>query len=186
MPVQERLYTAQDLADLPDDGRIYELHSGVLIEVAGSKLRQTGIAAEIIFLLKLFIKQHNLGGLVTSSDGTFVLSAYNTRIPDAVYITAENLLQQAPDSFIMGAPDLAVEVMSPSNTAEEMQRRAGEYINVGSRIVWIVDPDTRTVDVYRPDGTRTVAHEDATLDGYDVLPGLSLPVSQIFAEVQSS
>jgi Uma2 family endonuclease len=186
MPVQERLFTAQDLADMPNDGRMYELHNGVLVEEDGSKLRHTRLATRIIYLLTAFVEQYRVGGAVTRSDGSYVLSALNPRIPDVAYSIAENLNQQSPDSFIMGAPDLAVEVMSPFNTAEEMQQRAGEFVRAGSRVVWIVNPDTPIMDVYRPDGTRFVAQGDDVLEGHDVLPGLKLTVNQIFAEVQSS
>src|SRR5579859_7299086 len=155
MAVQDRLYTAKDLAHMPDDGKIYELHNGVLVEVAGSKLRQTALAAWIIYLLTAFIEQHKLGGLVTDADGSFELSPYNTRIPDVAYITAENAAHQDRDGYGQGAPDLAVEVKSPSNTVIEMQQRAGEYLDAGSRLVWIVDPEARIVDVYVPGGQRT-------------------------------
>jgi len=180
MSIQERLFTARDLAMMPDNGRNYELHNGVLIEVAGSESRQTRLAAWIIYLLTALVEEHKLGGAVTSSDGTFVLSAFNTRIPDVAYVTALNLAGQDSDEFMRGAPDHAVEVVSPSNTPEEMQTRAGEYLSAGTRIVWIVYPETRTVDVYLADGQRIVAEGNAVLDGYDVLPGLVLSVSRLF------
>src|SRR5260221_4880252 len=154
MAVQDRLFTAKDLADMPDDGKIYELHNGVLVEVAGSKYRQTRLAAWIIYLLTAHIVQHKLGGSVSGADGTFELNRYNTRIPDVGYITAETAQRQDENSFMKGAPDLAVEVVSPSNKPEEMHQRAGEYLSAGSKLVWIVDAETRTVDVYREGGER--------------------------------
>jgi Uma2 family endonuclease len=180
MIAQSRLFTARDLANMPDDGRIYELRNGVLIEVAGSTLRQSRLAAWIIFLLTTFIEERRLGGAITGSDGTFVLSGFNTRIPDAAYITALNLANQDNEAYIRGAPDLAIEVVSPSNTPLEMQTRAVEYLSAGSQIVWIVNPEQRTVDVYLPDGQHLVAQNDATLSGYDVLPGLALSLSRLF------
>jgi Uma2 family endonuclease len=180
MAVQERLYTAQDLEKMPDDGRVYELHNGVLIEVARSKYRQTRLAAWIVYLLTAFVEEHNLGGAVTGADGTFVLNRYNTRIPDVAYITQQTALNQDEDSFMRGAPDLAVEVVSPSNSPQNMQQRAGEYLAAGAKLVWIVDPDARTVDVYRADGSRTVVSGDGALEGNDVLPGLRLPLTTVF------
>jgi Uma2 family endonuclease len=180
MAVQDRLYTAQDLEKMPDDGKIYELHNGVLVEVAGSRYKQTRLAMWIGHLLMVFDEEHNLGGVVTGPDGTFVLSTFNTRIPDVAYMTKESAQEQDDDSFMRGAPDLAVEVVSPSNTPTEMQQRAGEYLTAGSRLVWIVDLNKRTVDVYKPDGSRTVVSGEGVLDAGDVLPGLSLPLTTLF------
>ena len=181
MVAQDRLYTARDLAEMPDDGKIYELHNGVLVEVAGSKYRQTRLAAWIIILIGNFLLDRKLGGAVTGADGAAELNEYNTRIPDVGYITAERAQNQPEDSYLQGAPDLAVEVVSPSNTDLEMQQRAGEYLGAGARLVWIVNPIKQTIDVYRPGGARTVLGRDGVLDGGDVLPGLALNVQQIFA-----
>src|SRR5260221_1829581 len=104
MAVQDRLYTVQDLADMPDDGKIYELHNGVLIEVAGSKLRQSQLAAWLIHLLFNFIEQHGLGGAVTGADGTAQLNDYNTRIPDVGYISAERLKRRTRMAIFRAHP----------------------------------------------------------------------------------
>ena len=183
MVAQDRLYTARDLANMPDDGKIYELHNGVLVEVAGSKYRQTRLVIWIAHLIMSFIEQRNLGGAVTGADGAAELNEYNTRIPDVGYITAERAQKQDDDSYLQGAPDLAVEVVSPSNTDLEMQQRAGEYLSAGARLVWIVNPIKQTIDVYRPGGSRTILGIDGVLEGYDVLPGLALNVQQVFAGI---
>ncbi len=185
MAVQDRLYTAEDLENMPDDGKTYELHNGVLIEVPGSAFKQTRLAAWIIYLLTTFVEERKLGGTVTSSDGTFALSKYNTRIPDVAYVTAENAARQDQDHYAQGAPDLAIEVVSPSNSGTEMQQRAGEYINAGSRLVWIVNATKRSIDVYRAGGTRTVLGMDDVIDGADVLPGLALPIRRIFEKIEA-
>ncbi|HVO44543.1 MAG TPA: Uma2 family endonuclease [Aggregatilineales bacterium] len=186
MAVQDRLYTAHDLAAMPEDGKVYELHNGVLIEVAGSKYRQTRLAIWIAYLLMTFIEQHKLGGAVTGADGAVELNQYNTRIPDVAYITAERAQAQSDDSYIQGAPDLAVEVVSVSNSDVEMQQRAGEYLSAGARLVWIVNPAQRTVDIYRPGGARQVLENDGILDGGDVLPSLVLPVQRVFEQLKTN
>ena len=179
MAVQEKLYTADDLGQLRDNGKIYELHNGVLVEIPAVGERQSALAAWISTLIGNFNMQHNLGGIVMGADGTFILSPFNTRITDAAYITAGNI--QNSWTFHHGAPDLAVEIVSPSSTLLEMQKRAGEYLTAGSRLVWIVNPDEKTVDVYRPDGSRVVLRQGALLNGYDVLPGLALSVTTVFS-----
>jgi Uma2 family endonuclease len=182
MSVQDRLYTAQDLADMPDDGKVYELHNGVLVEVAGSKYRQSQLAGWLLHLILTFVEQQGLGGEATGADGAAVLNDYNTRIPDVSYISAERVKLQDKDAYIDGAPDLAIEVVLPSNSDLEMQQRAGEYLSGRAKLVWIVNPIRRTVDVYRPGGTRTILSGDDVLDGGDVLPGLALPLKKIFRD----
>jgi Uma2 family endonuclease len=185
MAVQDRLYTAQDLLNMPDDGKFYELHNGVLVEVAGSTRKQTKLATWIAFLITNFILEQHLGGEVSGADGTYVLSRYNTRIPDVAYISEQKLLGQDEDGYYRGAPDLAVEVVSPSNSPTEMQERAGEYLDADARLVWIVDAKTKTVDVYLPGGEIiSVRGDDGVLEGYDVLPGLRLPLSKVFNPFQ--
>ncbi len=179
MIVQEKLFTANDLWHMADDGKIHELHNGVLIELAGSGERQSALAIWIAYLLTRFIMDNTLGGMVTGADGSFVLSPFNTRIPDVAYLTAANARNE--QTFHKGAPDLAVEVVSPSNKPLEMQQRAGEYLNAGSRLVWIVDPDQKTIDVYRADGSRTVLHQGDPVEGYEVLPGLALSITTLFS-----
>src|SRR5258708_13197984 len=137
---------------MPDDGKVYELHNGVLVEVPGSARRQTKLATWLVLLIGNFIMEHHLGGEVSGADGTYVLSRYNTRIPDAAYVSAERAKNQKEDGFYTGAPDLAVEVVSPSNTPREMQERAGEYLDAEARLVWIVNPATKTVHLYLPRG----------------------------------
>src|SRR5258708_39904265 len=175
-----RLLTVQDLANMPDDGKIYELHNGILVEVPGATVGLARLEAWIAHLVIGFIEQNGIGGAVTGADGTVQLNEFNTCIPDVAYISKERLQQQDKDSYIQGAPDLAVEVVSPSNSGIEMQKRAGEYLSAGARLVWIVNPGTRTIDVYGPHGSRTVVGIDGTLDGADVLPGLSLSAQRIF------
>jgi Uma2 family endonuclease len=183
MVVQDKLYTVHDLLNMLDDGKVYELHNGILVEVPGSRIQQAQLAAWIIYLLTAFIEQHNLGGIIMGADGTAELNEFNTRIPDVSYISRERAHKQDKHSYLDGAPDLAIEVVSPSNSAIEMQKRAGEYLSFGARLVWIVNAETRTIDVYVPHGARTVFGLEGTLDGGDVLPGLTLPVQRIFERV---
>ncbi len=180
MSVQERLYTADDLLHLPDDGKIYELHNGVLIEILGATYGKSMIAAWIGYLLTAFILEHKLGGTIVGADGTCVLSKYNTRIPDVAYLTEQADKSQDENQFISGAPALAIEVVSPSNTLREMQERAGEYLDAGARLVWIINPEKKTADMYRTDGQRIAVSGDGVLEGFDVLPELKLPLATVF------
>lgn len=84
--------------------------------------------------------------------------------------------------FFEGAPDLAVEVLSPSALASEVRTKVREYLAAGARLVWIVDPESRTASVHRPDGTGRELGEDGTLDGEDLLPGPRIPLAELCAD----
>jgi Uma2 family endonuclease len=122
-------------------------------------------------------------GEVVGDNNSYTLPNGDELIPDAAFISAERIPRPRPKRLML-APDLAVEVFSPSNREREMQERVQSFLAAGTRIVWVVYPVTRVVDVYRSnaDGSltlRTVPFEGA-LDGEDVLPGFSLPVKDIF------
>jgi Uma2 family endonuclease len=120
-------------------------------------------------------------GFVTGADGGFKLASKRVRLPDVGFIAKEHL-SQLPGRFEM-APDLVVEVVSPD---EDVFKKVREYIAAGTRLVWTVYPDEKTVYVFRPaEGAELRVQQfglDDTLDGGDVLPGFTLPVREIFPE----
>jgi Uma2 family endonuclease len=107
------------------------------------------------------------------------------RGPDVAYASWDRFPERkVPEQPIPTlAPDLAVEVLSESNTPKEMERKRGEYFSQGVSVVWEIDPSTRTATVYTPDGNETHLTESDRLDGGDVLPGFSLELSELFAEL---
>lgn len=148
--------------------------------------RETLIASYLIRVLGEFVAERNLG-LVTAPDGMVRLWHGHVRIPDVAYVSWDRLPgRRVPDEPIPDlAPDLAIEVLSPSNTAAEMRRKRQDYFGVGVRLVWEVDPRTRTIDVYTSrDEFRTFSGGDV-LDGGDVLPGFTLPVADPFAPLDA-
>jgi Uma2 family endonuclease len=86
-----------------------------------------------------------------------------------------------PKGFLHGAPDLAIEILSPSNTIQAMKKKADEYFENDTRLVWVVAPEDRTVVVLRPDGSERVLTVTDSLDGEDVIPGFSLVVGELFS-----
>lgn len=178
----DRLLTVHDLKDIPetDENKLAELHDGILINMPGAYTYETSITGWIIYEIITFMMESKVGGGVTGPDGTAILDEYNTRLPDVSYITKARNAAQPPDEYLIGAPDLAVEVYSDVNTYKSMQRTAVEYLAGGSSLVWIVYPYLESVHVYRKGGSRLVLDIDGVLDGYDVLPGLSLSVARLF------
>jgi Uma2 family endonuclease len=129
-----------------------------------------------------FVRPRNLG-LVTAPDGTMRLAPGLVRIPDVAFISWDRLPdRRVPTEPIPAlAPDLAVEILSAGNTAREMARKRQDYFAAGVQVVWEVNPNTRTVEVFTAPDQSTVLHEAQRLEGGIVLPGFSLPLQELFS-----
>jgi Uma2 family endonuclease len=163
--------------------RLFELVEGTLVEkVMG--YGEGGLALDIGRLLGKFLDEHDLGDLV-GADATMRIMPRLVRIPDVSFVSLDKLPgRQRPRQAVPDlVPDLAIEVLSEGNTPAEMRRKLKEYFLAGVRLVWFVDPERRTVEVFTAPDAGTVFTEDQTLDGGDVLPGLRLPVRDVFARV---
>jgi Uma2 family endonuclease len=174
--------TGRDLIRIHDrTDRLYELVDGVLVEKITGYAEST-LTCDLIGSLYVFLAEHPLGFLA-GPDGATRLMPGLVRIPDISFVSWEQLpIRERPTSPIANlAPALAVEVLSGGNTPGEMARKLKEYFLAGMRLVWFVDPRTRTVQVFTaPDRSITLTEKD-TLDGGDVLPGFAIPVKRIFA-----
>jgi len=181
----DRVSTIEDLLALPDDGKRYELHNGAIVEVGTSSSKHTVLGLWVGAMLLFFVKSNKLGGLVTGADGTYKLNALNTRVPDAAYVS-KNKAATLPRGtvFFPFAPDLAVEIKSPSNSDSEMRDLVLLYLSNGTRLVWTINPDDKKVQVYRPGAQPFEISGDGELEGYDVLPGLKLGLVEMFAEIE--
>ena len=163
--------------------RLCELVDGTLVEKTVG-YQEAYLAVLIATLLMNFVREQNLG-IVLGADGMAKLAPGLLRIPDVSFIPWE----RHPDRkvpklpYVPFAPSLAVEVLSPSNTAKEMSRKLDDYFRTGVRLAWYVDPEARTVEVFVARDRSTVLREDQALDGGEVLPGFSVPVARLFAEL---
>jgi len=176
--------TEKDVLAIHDrEGRLYELVDGVLVEKAMG-FGESLLACALIEVLRGFVKPRNLG-LVTGEAGMMRLMAGLVRIPDVAFISWDRLPNRRVPSEPLPdvVPNLAVEVLSTSNTPGEMARKRQEYFNSGVHIVWQVDPRTRTVEVFTAPDQSTVLHETHILDGGTALPGFTLPLQELFAEL---
>jgi Uma2 family endonuclease len=176
--------TEEDVLAIHDhEGRLYELMHGVLVEkVVG--LRESLLVIALASLLRGFVRPRNLG-IVTGADGMMRLFPGLVRIPDVAFISWERLpnrrvpTEPLPDL----APDLAAEVLSVGNTPGEMARKRQDYFAANVHLVWQVDPITRTVEVFMAPDQSAVLHETHILNGGTVLPGFTLPLQELFAEL---
>jgi Uma2 family endonuclease len=176
--------TEQDVLDVhAREKRLCELVDGVLVEKAVG-FAESCLAVEIGRIVKNFVKPRKLG-LVAGADGMMRLTSGLVRIPDVSFVAWEQIpggcMPEKPIPQL--APTLAVEVLSEGNTEQEMERKRQEYFAAGTRLAWIVDPVTRTVRVYTSVDEFTVVEEEDTLDGGAVLPGFTLPLRELFAEL---
>ncbi len=176
------LLTADDLLRLDSQGTRGELIRGVFHEIMSSGLEHSKIAAKLTVLLGIFVMPRNLGTLATSDLGVWLERDPDTvREPDIAYFSTARL---PPDVRITGyaevPPDLVVEIVSPSDTQRAIHDKARMWLRYGVALVWVVQPDTRTVDVHAP-GRAVVTHTGTdTLDGAAVLPGFTCTISDIF------
>jgi Uma2 family endonuclease len=176
--------TEKDVIRLQErEDRLYELVDGVLVEkVMG--LLESCLAMHLGALLTIFVNRHSFG-FVAGEAGTVKLMPGLVRIPDVAFTSWKRLpKKEYPREPIPElAPDLAVEVLSEGNTEAEMRLKVKDYFLSGVRLVWLVDPATRTVRVFTAPDQASVLREGQALDGGEVLPGLALPLAEIFAHV---
>ncbi len=185
VPGRERM-TVDDLLTLPDDEWRYEVVEGVLVRMAGSGEEAATIGGNLYFALRAFVQPRRLG-VVTPADGVYKFRGAETGLlPDVgFYRAARRALIVDRAKPIPFAPDLAAAVASPSQSADDMAAKARQYLGGETRLVWVVWPERREIDVWRPgnvDRPATTLRADDTIDGEDVVPGFTYLVADIFAD----
>jgi Uma2 family endonuclease len=174
------------IASLPEDAdKRFELINGVIEEVMPPSVLHTYISNRFGRFLDTFVEEHELG-YVFGDGCTYVLSEENELIPDCSFVSKTREIRPPFGVKFYFAPDLAVEVISPSNSAQQMMAKIETYLSHGTKCMWVAYPQSQDVYSWRmaPDGTMSVQKFDinATLDGEDVLPGFRLEVRRVFPE----
>jgi Uma2 family endonuclease len=178
--------TEQDVLDAhARDGRICELIDGTLVEKVMASYESL-LAGALLHFLYLYLDEHNIG-LVLPGDGLLRLFPEQVRVPDVSFISWKRMPNRRfpRDAIASLVPDLAVEILSPSNTEGEMRRKLRDYFQAGCKLVWLVDPEERTVRVYTSVRRFVQFTEEDTLTGGKVLPGFSLAIRTWFARVET-
>lgn len=182
MATTEKHVTAEELCQMPEpsDGSRYELLEGELVQMTAAGARHGVTALAVGSHLRSFAKMNRLGcvasndtGVVTERDPDTVLA------PDVAYWSREQL-PEAPEGLAEKVPDLAVEVVSPSDSQSYVHRKVLHYLDHGVRLVWVVDPKTRTATVYRSRRDVCILGDQDEIAGGDVLPGFSCRVDKFF------
>ena len=166
--------------------RLCELIDGILVEKAMG-WQEAELAIIIASLLRSFVAQHQLGK-VFGPDGMFRFEPEQIRIPDIAFVSKNRFVAgpPKPSAFWELGCDLAVEVISPSNTRREMERKLGDYFSAGVSAVWYFYLNQREVVVYTSADQSTTLSGDDAIDGGRLLPGFSVTVAQIFAELDAT
>ncbi len=169
----EKRYTPQDLLTMPD-GEFYELIDGRLVERKMS-FWSSYVAGVIFHLLNSFCREHRLGWVLPegTSFQCFPTRPSKVRKPDVAFIRLQrvSLAQATTEGHCPVAPDLAVEVISPNDTAYEIDEKVREFLDAGVPLVWVVNPEQRTVKIHRASGTGTILRENDEISGEDVISG---------------
>lgn len=176
-----RIWTWEDALALPG-GERYEVINGELIERTMS-FGSSWLASKLIGLLWQWVHAGHPGA-VTGADGGFTIfpwTAGDVRMPDVAFISAARLPRVPSSGWVSVPPELAVEVVSPNDVLTSAEDKARDYIRAGVDLVWVVYPPTRSVQVWRKDGSRAVVQAGGTLSGEDALPGFQVPLDDLFS-----
>ncbi|MEG4504000.1 Uma2 family endonuclease [Microcoleus sp. F6_B4] len=184
-PAEQKIWTDAEFMALNRDGHRYEIVNGELIDMGNSGAKHGYVAVILSAALFNCVSTRKLGAIFDSSTA-FKMKSGNKRSPDVSFMAKERLqgLDDLPDGFLEGAPDLAVEILSPGNTVAEIHDKLVEYFENGARLVWVIHPQEQYVLVYRssqePD---RLLKSTQSLDGEEIVPGFSLPIAELFQKL---
>ncbi len=183
MSVKQHLVTAEELWEMPEvPGKTFELVDGEVVEVSPSNDLHHAIVENVYDVLRDHVRQHNLG-LVRFDGLAYVIKRGpdQVRVPDASFVAWDRVPEGRPsERFWQGAPTIAVEVVSPTDRANDIQDRVQDYLEAGTRQVWVLWPHRRSLTVHDADSGVAQFATEATLDGGDILPGFSVTVGDLF------
>ena len=173
-------WTDKALMALPQDGRKYEVVEGDLT-VSPTGFPHGFFASRLSAAIQNFVQEHRLGVVVDSSTG-FRMRSGDCLSPDVSFVSKSRL--RAPEAwskgFFEGAPDLAVEVLSPGESRQALQHKLIEYFANGTRVAWVFKPKDRLVEIHTPEGPIQTLGEHQSLEGGLILPGFALPLEGFF------
>jgi Uma2 family endonuclease len=173
--------TLEDFARLPADGARHEINAGELITLPPAKSLHTLIALAVLEALQGYLKQHPIGRALPEAGYILSHDPLTIRQPDVSVLSKERIRATAADNYFEGAPDLAVEIVSPSDSAEDLEIKINQYLQCGAKQVWIAYPKTRKIHVFSAGNAGAILDENETLEGGDLLPGFSTKIADLLA-----
>jgi Uma2 family endonuclease len=187
--VTRKPITAEEFARMPDppDGSRQELVRGEIETMSRPGFRHGKVSFRIAKILDKHVELNRLGHVVPETGVVTEHGPDTVRGPDVAYWTCDKApLDKEPEEYPDVVADLCVEVLSPRQDRKKIFEKVREYLWAGVRLVWVVDPEDRTVTVYRSPEEGRLLHEGATVSGGDVLPGFSVPVAEFFTGASGS
>jgi Uma2 family endonuclease len=173
------LLTIEQFDQLPvKEGILYELNQGELVTITEPMPRHNRVRDRIARRMGIFVEGRKLGEVFLETG--YQLIPETVRIPDVSFVPADRLGEIDPNRRIQGAPALAIEVVSPTDLAEELTQKVKQYLAAGALAVWVFYPKTREVQVFRADGGSFVRREHETLEDPDILLDFSLDLKSVF------
>lgn len=174
------LLSLDEFAALPREGARHELDRGELVTMAPVQFRHTRIQHILLDALRDFVRERGLGEAFMEPGFLLAEDPPTLREPDVAFLSRDLLLREPAEGFFPGAPTIAFEVVSPSESAKGLETKVRQYLTAGSKAVVSIYPDSRTVWVHRPDGTSRRLEGDASMTFPDILDDWSLPLGDIF------
>ena len=175
------LLTLEQFDKLPiREGILYELNEGEVVTMTEPMPRHNWVRDNVAAALRGFAHSRKLGRVFVET--VYQLTPETVRIPDLSFVPEDRMRDIDLDRRIQGAPALAVEVVSPTDLAEELTQKVKQYLAAGAKAVWVFYPKTREVQIYRADGGSLVRREHETLEDADLLPGFSLDLDAVFGQ----
>lgn len=182
--VNGRFYTAEELLYLPDDGRLYELIRGELVEAPYLGAAGGNLTAMLSARVGIWAEEHHAGQGYCAGTGFHIEREPDTVLaPDFAFVAKERLPVRRQDGYLPFAPDLVLETRSPGDTKREVALKVALWMQAGARRTWVLDVEAQTLVVHRPGESPQVLGPDDILSGEDVLPGFELPLRRIFRDV---
>jgi Uma2 family endonuclease len=183
--VTKKTWTEAELEALPEDGFIHEVVNGELVMSPKNDFFHGDICSELLTALRTFVREHRLGTVLDSSTG-FWMKNRNCRAPDISFLSRARLKEQGftrtTRRFFPGAPDLAVEILSPNNTRAEIDERLKDFFTSGTQIAWIINPEAECAEVCYSLDKRKLLGPGAELEGEHLLPGFRYPMADLLKE----
>lgn len=182
MSATTQLTTADELLAMPDDGFRYELVYGELKKMSSAGFDHGCVASQFHWRLAQHVEANGLGVACIAETGFLLSTEPDTVLaPDSAFVRSDRLAQAKQSrGYWPGAPDLAVEVVSPSDTHSEVEEKAIAWLEAGTSMVLTINPRKRTVTVYRSLSDIVIFNADAILDIGDVVPGFAVPIKDLF------
>jgi Uma2 family endonuclease len=171
--------TVEEFSRLPGEGARHEINAGELITLPPPKSMHSLTLLAVLECLQAYLRKHPIGRAIPEAGYVLSREPLTIRQPEVSVLSKERIQATGEDSYFEGAPELAVEVVSPSDSAEDLEIKVGQYLSAGAQQVWVLYPKTRDLHVYSAKHA-VVLKSDDVLKGGEFLPGFAVKVSELF------